>query len=554
MGKRIVIGTRGSKLSLAQTNLVKNMLQPLLPDTTIEIQIIHTEGDRNMSPVPLDTVGKGWFTKELDNALLKKKVDLTVHSLKDIPEELPSGLIIAAIPRREDAREALVSANGKRFDQLKKGAVVGTDSTRRKAQILNLRPDLIVKSLRGNVNTRLEKLDNGAFDGIFLAVAGLKRLGLVNRITQYFDEKKFIPSPGQGALAIVIRKDDAKLRNTLKKLNDANTASAVKAERQFSKFVGGGCKMPVGAYAKVTGKKMVMYGVIGSLDGKHVENQTVHGTISNSQTLSKLLAKKLLKKCKPWYTNAVGKYIITTRPNEQKDEFAKKLQQIGHKVFTFSTITISKSKLSARAKSYLFDLDSFDWVIFTSKHGITHLIKTLKELHIDPKLLQTKNIAVVGPQTAETAKKHDLPITFMPTKFTSDDLAIQLTNVKRKKILLARSTIATSTLTQKLKDKGATIINIPIYKTTFTKNSFQELKKLIGNNMILCITFTSPSTIDGFIKNIPPLFKKDILTIPVLSIGPVTTKEAKRIGFKNIYTAKTHTTDGMITVLKQNIL
>lgn len=237
---KLIIGTRGSQLSLAQTEIIKEKLQRFFPKTQIEIKIIKTTGDINMNPVPLDTVGKGWFTKELDKALLDGRIDLAVHSLKDLPEELPEGLIIAAIPEREDAREALVSKNNISFEKLKKGAVIGTDSTRRQSQILQKRPDLKVKSIRGNVITRLKKLESGEFDGIFLAVAGLKRLGLANCITQYFSEKDFIPSPGQGALAITIKKNNKILLHQLKKINHEETLIAVTAERAFSRALGGG--------------------------------------------------------------------------------------------------------------------------------------------------------------------------------------------------------------------------------------------------------------------------------------------------------------------------
>lgn len=554
MGKRIVIGTRGSQLSLVQTNLVKNMLQSLLPTTKIDIEIIHTEGDRNMSPVPLDTVGKGWFTKELDKALLAKKIDLAVHSLKDIPEELPPGLLIAAIPQREDAREALVSLRGKRLDELKKGATIGTDSTRRKAQILHMRPDLQIVSLRGNVNRRLAKLDNKEYDGIFLAVAGLKRLGFEKRISQYFDEKEFIPSPGQGALAIVIRKDNTRLKNIVKKLNNPKTVAAVLAERQFSKIVGGGCKMPVGAYAKVSGNKIVIHGVIGSLDGKHVERQTIEGPASDAQKLGETLAKQLLEKCKPWYTNLAEKYVVLTRPAEQEDLFSEKLQQAGLKVFPFSTISVSKKALSAVSHKQLADISSFDWIVFTSRHGITHLLEHLKKLKIDSNILHKKKIAAVGPKTAEALQTHGISPAFIPTIYTTEKLGKHLPQVKTKKILLARSNIANPVLTEILKERGATVVNIPIYKTVLHKKPSKELGRLVESNNVLCVCFTSPSTIDGFMKSIPASMKELVVSLPILSIGPVTTAAAEKFGFQNIYTAKTHTTDGMLTLLRQNIL
>lgn len=299
--KTVTIGTRGSQLALIQTDIIKNMLLELVPTIHICVQIITTKGDKNMNPVPLDSVGKGWFTKEIDKALLDETIDIAVHSLKDLPEMLPEGLIIAAIPKREDAREALVSKDNTPLESFKKGAVIGTDSTRRKAQILHKRPDLVVESVRGNVNTRLEKLDAGQYDGLFLAVAGLKRLGLENRITQYFPIDDIIPSPGQGALAVVIKESNTDLFSLISQLNHQPTLTAISAERAFSKAVGGGCKLPVGMHAQCKGNTIHMHGVIGSLDGKHLAKDSLQGESRLSLQLAETLAQQLLKESNPWY-------------------------------------------------------------------------------------------------------------------------------------------------------------------------------------------------------------------------------------------------------------
>lgn len=185
--------------------------------------------------------------------------------------------------------------------ELKRGAVVGTDSTRRGSQILHLRPDLVVKSLRGNVNTRVEKLEKGEFDAVVLAVAGLKRLGLEGKITEYFNAKDFIPAPGQGALAVVSKKDNKELNKMLKLIDDESALLAVEAERVFSKEVGGGCKMPVGAYTVCEGDQMTVYGFVGSLDGEKIVKDFVTGSKLHAKELGKKLAQNLLKNSKPWF-------------------------------------------------------------------------------------------------------------------------------------------------------------------------------------------------------------------------------------------------------------
>jgi hydroxymethylbilane synthase len=550
---KLIIGTRGSRLSLSQTEIIIKELEKLFPGREIEIKIIKTTGDKNMNPVPLDTVGKGWFTKELDKALLSGKIDLAVHSLKDLPEELPEGLVIAAIPEREDAREALISKGNISLDKLKKGAVIGTDSTRRKSQILHKRPDLIIKSLRGNVNGRLEKLDNGEFDAIFLAVAGLKRLGLEKRITQYFPPTDITPSPGQGALAITIRNDGKILLKQLKKLNHEKTILAVKAERAFSQALGGGCKMPVGAYATIKQNKIILYGFAGSTDGKYIFNDTLQGSMALPERLGINMAKTFLDKGYSWFDKP--KFVVITRPENASIAVQKKIESLGLLTYFYPSISIAKSTLNKKTHKIISDIDSFDWLIFTSQNGVRFFLSALEEAGIPIKKLKGKKIAVVGKKTADAVKKYDLPVEFIPTRFTTEALANELEDVKGKKILMARANLATPILTKKLQEKGAVITDIPIYKTSFIENDNPEFENLLQNQQIYCITFTSPSTVTGFMNNIKNSHIRNIIfSLPAFSIGPVTTKVLEKQGFKNIYTADTYTINGMIAKLKESIL
>lgn len=550
--KKIIIGARGSKLSQIQTRIIKNLLFAQNPKLHIEIKVITTTGDKNMNPIPLDTIGKGWFTKELDKALLQETIDLAVHSLKDLPEVLPEELCIAAIPEREDAREALISRNGLSIDDLPKGAIIGTDSTRRKAQILHKRTDLVVKSLRGNINRRLEKFDTGEYDALILAVAGLKRLGLMSRITEYFSISDLIPSPGQGALAVVSRKSDVTLNVLLQKINHQPTMSEVTAERAFSKAFGGGCKMPIGAYAKSTGTTLKLSGMVGSLDGKKVAIATALSNTAHPEQLGKKLAEQLLKKA-PWYNRK--RFVVVTRPEKDNDILSKQLEKIGVNIFSYPTITISKNLSDKILKNYLQDVSSFDWVVFTSKNGVRYFMDALERLKIDKIQFATKRIAAVGTTTADEIKRHKLPVHFMPSKFTTNDLGHEFPQVKGKKLLLVRSILGNPEFEKILQKKGATVITIPIYKTRSINPNIKKLNLLNQKGQISCITFTSPSTVDGFIQNLEGLKQKnEIFSLPVLSIGPVTTEAAKKHGFQVIYTAKTHTLEGMLTKLKQIIL
>jgi hydroxymethylbilane synthase len=266
MKKKILIATRKSSLALWQANYVKARLLEAFPDLQIDLLAMLTTADK-MSEIPLNKLGgKGLFVKELEKALLEHKADLAVHSVKDMPFELPAGLVLTATMKREDPRDVLVST----YDSLAAmpaGATVGTSSLRRRAQVLAIRPDLTVKPLRGNVETRLAKLDAGEFEGIILAAAGLKRLNLIDRIKYYFPVDEIIPAVGQGALGIECREEDDELKEMLNFLNDKNTHYCIKAERSFNAKLGGSCQFPIAGHAILQNEGLTLTGVVGDLNG-----------------------------------------------------------------------------------------------------------------------------------------------------------------------------------------------------------------------------------------------------------------------------------------------
>lgn len=548
MINKITIGTRGSKLALIQTELIRKQLLSLFPEIQITIKIIKTTGDKNLNPVPLDTTGKGWFTKELDNALLEGKIDMAVHSLKDVPEVLSDGLVIAAISKREDPRDVLVSKSNLPLEKIKKGAVIGTDSNRRKSQLLNKRPDLKVISIRGNVNSRLQKLDNGDYDGILLAAAGLKRLGLSVRISHYFEATDLIPSPGQGALAVIIKKSNKNMFALLNKLNHNDTNNAVRAERAFSNKFGGGCTMPIGAYSEIQDNKIILHGFMGSYSGKYVKKATATGSIIDPEKLGTDLANTFINKGYKLFDKP--QFVVVTRPDHVSINIQKQIEAMGLFTYFYPSIAIAKSKLTIKTKSILFDLESFDWIVFTSRNGVRFFAEALDKLGVQLSVLKNKKIAVIGSKTAEVVRKFGIQVDYMPTRYTTEELAKQMQNISGKKILLARANLATPELTKELK-KGAIVVDIPIYNTTFIENNNEEFENLLKINQIFCITFTSPSTVKGFINNIKGIqMEQAVLDTPALSIGPVTTRELVRNGFQTIYTADIYTTDGMIAKLQ----
>ena len=290
----IIIGTRSSKLALWQADYVMECLQKKYPELHVEKKLMTTKGDKILDAPLAKIGGKGLFTKELEQDMLAGGIDIAVHSLKDMPTEVPDGLIITAITKRYDPGDAFVSNKVKSLAELPQGAVVGTSSLRRKAQLLHARPDLVVKDLRGNVNTRLRKLDAGEYDAAVLAVAGLKRLGFGDRITEVLPKSMILPAVGQGALAIEAREDDAETRELVTFLNDEATVACAKAERAFLARVEGGCQVPVGVYATPEDSGLHVEAVIASLDGKRLYRDHVSGQVKDAETIGTQLADKLL--------------------------------------------------------------------------------------------------------------------------------------------------------------------------------------------------------------------------------------------------------------------
>ncbi|HVO28497.1 MAG TPA: hydroxymethylbilane synthase [Candidatus Paceibacterota bacterium] len=292
--KRIVIGTRGSALAVKQVDIVANAIQAADPSFDIEVRIIQTQGDVDQGPIPLDTVGKGWFTGEIERALLNREIDLAAHSLKDMADDMPAGLYTGAYLPREDARDVLVTKYGGPLEELPPGAVIGSDSSRRQVQMRALRPDVVMKSIRGNVPTRLQKLMLEPYDAVILAGAGLKRLGLAHRIVRYFEPREMTPAPGQGIIAIQAREDDMRLQRLLGMVNDADAARAARVERSFSKAMGGGCKSPTGAYAFRDGGDCVLIGMRAG-SGPDIRRDEMRAPWTASGQLGEALARKLLE-------------------------------------------------------------------------------------------------------------------------------------------------------------------------------------------------------------------------------------------------------------------
>ena len=296
MKKPIKIGTRGSKLALWQANWIKSALFSKHPSLSFELVIIKTKGDKILD-VPLAKVGgKGLFVKEIEDALLNCSIDIAVHSMKDMPAEIPNGLCIGAIPKRETHLDVLISKNGLLFSEIKPQSHIGTSSLRRAAQILHSRPDLVISPLRGNVDTRLKKLETENLDAIVLAAAGLKRLGFEKRITEYLDETIMLPAVGQGALCVEIRENDPVVGPIVAALEHKHTKSVVMGERAFLNRLEGGCQVPIAAHGKIGKRTFTLCGLVATLDGITVIKDTISGPEDTSENIGIKLADRLIEK------------------------------------------------------------------------------------------------------------------------------------------------------------------------------------------------------------------------------------------------------------------
>ncbi len=293
MELRIV--TRKSKLALAQTAIVKNLLLSKRPELKIEIIPISTEGDRILDQSLVKIGGKGLFIKELEHCLLNGTADIAVHSAKDMPAQLPEGLSIGAILQRSDARDVFVSNNYATLAELPKGSIVGTSSLRRQAQTLALRPDLDIKMLRGNVQTRINKLLTGEYDAIVLAAAGLLRLNLQEWLACPFDIKDMLPAVGQGALGIEYLTENSIVADILQQIHNPFTAHCVSAERAMNRVLGGSCQAPIGGYAEIIAGKLILHGMVSSPDGKNILKANASGMPEAAQVVGNNVAELLIE-------------------------------------------------------------------------------------------------------------------------------------------------------------------------------------------------------------------------------------------------------------------
>ena len=574
------LGTRTSALALWQTNHIIERLQRVWPGLACHLQPFVTQGDKTQAldqPLP-EIGGKGLFTAELERALLAGEIDLAVHSLKDLPVEDVPGLTIGAITSRADVRDALVARNGWTLATLPPGAVVGTSSTRRAAQLQALRPDLTIRSIRGNVETRMRKVFNGDYDATLLALAGVERLGLTATITERLSLDRMLPAPGQGALAVQCRADDQETLALLAVIDDAAVRAAVTAERAFLHGLGGGCSAPVAAFAQVQeteGKaQLQLEALVASADGQQIirvtgASSTVTskgGVLLGEQLAAQALAQgaatlvgqkagfmETAKAAMRPSSPLTGKRVVVTLTPEQSTTLLEKLTTSGAIPILMPTIRIEPLADLAALDAALRAHNRYDWLILTSANAVTILSERLCALGMTAQDLQHLSIAAVGPATTEGLHTYGLTPHFVPQRFEAAEIATglqaQLGALQGLRILLPQAAIARQNLAEALTAQGAVVDVIPIYQTlpaTLDSTALTALQQGVD-----VITFTSGSTVRNFMQGLldNKLTPELLQTTTIACIGPQTAAAAQELGLHVDLVADDYTIDGLVDAL-----
>ena len=587
MQATITVGTRTSTLAMWQTNHVIARLQAHWPRLSCQVRPFVTQGDKTQAlDKPLPAIGgKGLFTAELERSLLAGEIDLAVHSLKDLPVEDVPGLTLGAITSRADVRDAVIARNGWTLATLPPGAVMGTSSTRRAAQLQALRPDLVIRSIRGNVETRIRKVLTGDYDATLLAMAGIERLGLLEHVTERLALDVMLPAPGQGALAVQCRADDPATLALLAALDDVAVRAAVGAERAFLHALGGGCSAPVAAYAQVimTGKqpRLHLQGLVASSDGQQIIRVTGEdcsaavgsataialgeqlATQALAQGAASLVSQKAgfaevpTVEAAPTLSETSaplqGKRVVVTRPQEQSAALIDQLTLLGATPVIIPTIRIEPLADLSPLDTALRAIYQYDWLIFTSANSVEIFVERLCECGLTPLDLAHLQIATVGPATSEVLGQYGLTPAFVPESFVAEELArglaARIGDLQGVRILLPQATIARQHLAEALTQQGARVDAIAIYQTlpaTIDAAALAELQAGVD-----LITFTSGSTVRNFVQELNgnAAVTERWQAAVIACIGPQTAAVAHELGLRVDVVATEYTIDGLVAAI-----
>jgi hydroxymethylbilane synthase len=534
--QRIAIGSRGSPLAMAQAKLVCEALER--EGRATRIVIVETEGDRR---APDTAWGEGAFVAAIEQALLDRRVDAAVHSAKDVPTDEDPRLRIAAYLARADPRDALVvrtDTTQRSLADLPPGARVGTDSPRRTGFVLARRPDLVVHALHGNVDTRLRRLDAGETDALVLACAGLDRLGHGDRIAERLDPEIVPPAPGQGAIAVQIRRDDARMLALAAAIDDRRTRQAVEVERAFLRASGGGCRAPIGALATVIGDELDLLGGYASPDGAHTAIARRRGPVASGEDLGRELAIELDPGSRARATaGAAGtkgdrssaRRVLVTRAVDQTAELMSALRTAGVDPIPVPAIAIEYEPPRGDLDAAAGLLHTYRWVVITSANGARAILKAAERVATE---LGAPSWAAIGPVTRRVLERDGIEVELQPNESSGIAMAVELPVVAGDRILIVRGDRADEELGVALRARGAEVDEVIAYRTREAPDSSRGLlRRAIEEGPIDAALLTSGSTVRGLVS-LGQAESIDVRSFPAVCIGPETADEARRAGFR----------------------
>lgn len=559
VNKTIRIGTRGSKLALYQAYLVQEELQKHYPDTKFIIDIIKTKGDKILD-VALSKIGdKGLFTKEMEDALFNGDIDMAVHSLKDLPTKFPEGAKLGAVLKRGDIRDALISLDGRKIGELTSEDVIATSSLRRKAQLLRINKDFKIIEIRGNVNTRIRKMQEGYCNAMVMAGAGLQRLEMGEYISELFDPEVMIPACSQGAIAVEIRDNDPFTEELVSRISHPGSFIATEAERTFLGTLEGGCQIPVGSYTKIEGDKFKITGFISSIDGTRFIKDTAEGDINQAVYLSAKLARTLYSRGGDEILKEIrsenllnpqtelplkDKVIVSTRAGETGDTLPELLKSLGAGLLSLPMIEIVPSKVDDHMTEHVNNLEFFDWIFFTSKNGVSNFFRQLIDIKGDTELPKSVKLAAIGLKTGLELEYYGYAPEFISEENTGQEF---LKRFREKydpvglKILLSLGNLADDMLFNHLSIHNNTH-RINVYQTIKPNRADPEILERLKNDQYDLIVFTSPSTFNNFCY----FYDRELIgKLKMGSIGSVTTRAIQDAGFEPLFTARKSNAEGI---------
>ncbi len=554
--KTIRIATRKSPLAMWQAEHVKSRLRKAYPELEIEIVGLMTEGDRLLSQRLSAQGGKGLFLKELEASLLRNETDIAVHSMKDVPVKLPMGLTLAAFCKREDPRDAFVSNHYSNLYALPKGARVGTASLRRTSQLQSAFPALEFVDLRGNVNTRLAKLDAGEFEAIILAAAGLIRLDFAARIKQYIPAELCLPAVGQGIMGIECRDSDSEVIEMLKVLNDGESELCLRAERAMNAALGGGCHVPIAGYATVENQRLRLRGVVGEPDGTRVlessSERSMAGVdpladddaeidyqayLSKADSLGQAVANGLLKQgaeeiLDDLYEESLENLeaVILTRQENYLGNMATILKSLDFRPVHIPTMDIVPLELS-RHKQLLMDLPSFTDIVFVSRNAVDIGLEKIKAYGGIPKGVR---VMAVGAETAKQLYAHDIDALFPQNGNGAEALldVKQLEKLKGRNILIVRGVEGLNWPAQTMRERGASVEEYMCYEQRPTENASATLQRFAQKNKEVAGVFVHSASSAKHLVALAESTYPALLRAPLIAGSERIAEQAKLAGWE----------------------